>query len=169
MPGFLQDGEGLRKRVYVDTTILSYLAARRSRDLVRAAHQELTWEWWETRKDRSDVYASDLVESEAGGGNPEAAARRLELLEGVPLLAAGQEAKALSALLMEPGGLPEEAADDAVHLALATVHGMDVLLTWNRGHLANPVLREVLADRIRAAGYKPPVVCTPEELLEEWP
>ena len=154
----------MRKRVYVETTVISYLVARPTRDLVIAAHQELTREWWDKRGQAFDLYVSELVREEASQGDEEAAVRRLEMLEGVVLLDLNEEVADIAEALIAEGPLPQAAADDAVHLALATAHGMDFLLTWNCRHLANAEWTEAMADLLRAKGYRPPVVCTPEEL-----
>jgi len=110
------------KSVYLETTIVSYLTARPSRDLVNAARQELTWEWRETRRDDFELFISQAVVDEAGAGDPEAAQRRLELLSSVPLLDVRDDAELLAVALIEEGLLPGRAADDAFHLApLASV------------------------------------------------
>jgi len=155
------------KRLYVETSVVSYLTARPSRDVIRMARQQLTWEWWEHRRGEFDLYASRLVVEEAEEGGPAAAQRRLDALEGIPLLDLQDEVGQLAAALIAEGPLPDAAADDAIHLALATVYGMDFLLTWNCRHLANAELTESVADFFRARGHRAPVVCTPEELMGE--
>ena len=89
------------------------------------------------------------------------------MLEGLPLLQLNEEAVALARTLIGEGALPDKAVGDALHIALATVHGMDYLLTWNLKHLANATMRNVITVTCRAHNYEPPVICTPEELLEE--
>ena len=124
------------KSVYLETTIPSYLTARPSRDLLRAAHQGITREWWEDHRGRFDLFASRVVVEEAGRGNPDAARRRLDALDGLPLLEMTEEAFELAQSLLETGVLPRKARIDALHIAVAAVHGMDILLTWNCKHLA---------------------------------
>lgn len=157
----------MKKQVYVETSVVSYLTARQSRDLVRAARQEVTLEWWDRRRKEFDLYISALVLQEAGQGDREAARKRLEALDGLPLLKLTDEAVVLAEALLKEGPLPAKAADDAIHLALATVSEMDFLLTWNCRHLANAELSGPAARFLRAKGYEPPVVCTPEELMGE--
>jgi predicted nucleic acid-binding protein len=111
------------------------------------------------------LFASELVREEAAKGDSTAAARRLEALQGIPLLDVTEEATELAGRLMELGVSPAKAADDAGHLATATVHGMEFLLTWNCRHLANAEIAEVIAFFLREGGYEPPVICTPEELV----
>ena len=152
--------------VYLETTIPSYLAARASRDLVTAAHQQVTVEWWQTRRTAFQLYVSELVLQEATLGDADLAQRRLEYLAGVTSLAITAQAQALATSLLGSGLLPAKAAADALHIAIATVHGVDYLLTWNIRHLANAAMRRGIEDACRTAGCAAPVLCTPEELME---
>jgi len=152
------------KHVYLETTIASYLASRPSRDLVIAARQELTREWWEDRRSQYALYVSQVVIDEAGDGDPEAAIKRLGYLEGIELLETTDSAVALAEALLQEGAVPEKAADDALHIAIATVHEMDILLTWNCRHIANADTLGAIGKLIRKLGYEPPVICTPDEL-----
>ena len=113
----------MRPKVYLETTIPSYLTAWPSRDLVKAAHQQVTREWWQNRA-RFDLYISQLVLREAGGGDAEAARLRLEALRGIPVLALSPAASALAQQLVQQGPLPENAVADALHIAIAVVNGM---------------------------------------------
>lgn len=155
----------MAKSVYIETTIPSYLTARPSRDLIRAAHQETTREWWESHRSRFDLFVSRIVVEEAGRGNPDAARRRLDALAGLPLLEMTDEAFDVARSLLDAGALPREARIDAFHVAVAAVHGMDILLTWNCRHLANGELIGAVARRLWSSGYAPPVICTPDELI----
>ncbi|MGP0068674.1 MAG: type II toxin-antitoxin system VapC family toxin [Isosphaeraceae bacterium] len=153
----------MKRRVYIETTIPSYLTAWPSRDLVRAAHQQITREWW-TNRSVFELYSSRLVVQECQAGDPQAAADRLAALAGVPLLEQLPEAASLADALLRGVPLPERAAADALHIAIAAVHGVDYLLTWNCTHIANVTLRSQIEAVCRAAGYEPPLICTPEEL-----
>lgn len=154
----------MNSKVYIETTIISYLTARPSRDLIIAAHQQLTQDWWQNGSVRFDLYASQLVVQESSAGEAAMAAKRLEILKELPLLALTQAAVALGKLLVERGPIPSKAAVDALHIAIATVHGLDYLLTWNCRHIANAEMQTAISLVCRAAGYEPPVICTPEEL-----
>ena len=154
------------KSVYLETTIVSYLTARPTRDLVNAARQELTWEWWENRRHDFELFASAIVVLEASAGDPDAANRRLRLLDEVALLDTTEEATVLASGLVQAALLPDGASDDALHLTTAAVHGMDFLLTWNCKHLANAELAVPYESFFLDSGYESPVICTPEELLE---
>ncbi|MCC6493666.1 MAG: type II toxin-antitoxin system VapC family toxin [Pirellulales bacterium] len=150
--------------VYLETTIPSYLTAWRSPELVMAARQQITREWWDSRRQDFELFVSQLVIDEASAGDSTAATRRLEALEGITLLEFGDDANALSKLLIRQLSLPVRAESDAVHIALAVVNGMDYLLTWNCTHIANATLRPRIEEACRAFGYRMPVICTPEEL-----
>jgi len=155
----------MNPKVYIETTVVSYLTARPSRDLIIAAHQQLTQEWWENRRANFDLYASQLVIQESGAGDAVMAQKRLEMLNEIPLLDVNQDAVSLARALVEKGPIPEKAAVDGLHIAVATVHGMDYLLTWNCKHIANAEMQTAVAKVCREAGYEPPIICTPEELL----
>lgn len=154
-------------KVYLETTIASYLTAWPSRDLVMAANQELTREWWANRKDAFELYVSQTVIKEASAGDPDAAQRRLEFLKPFPRLDITEEVEALAARLIAEVPLPPKAQADALHIAVSAVNKMNYLLTWNCTHIANATLRSRIEAVCRAEGYEPPVVCTPQEMLEQ--
>jgi hypothetical protein len=154
----------MKSKLYLETTILSYLAARPSRDLIVAGHQQITQDWWTTDRQGFDLYASQLVQMEAAAGDPEVAARRLELLEEAKLLATTEAALTLAAALVGRNAVPRKAPEDAAHIAIATVHGMDFLLTWNCKHIANARIQKAIEAVCSDLGYELPVICTPEEL-----
>ncbi len=154
------------QRVYVETSIVSYLTALPSRDLVLAAHQQVTREWW-SHRERFELLVSDAVLVEAARGDGAAAARRLAALAGIPVLSATERAQALARDLLQAAAMPSKAAIDAAHVAIATTHGVDFLLTWNCTHIANAVTRAKIEGVCRDAGFQPPVICTPLELRAE--
>jgi predicted nucleic acid-binding protein len=156
----------MKSRIYLETSVISYLTSWPSRDLVRAGHQETTREWWATRS-AFELYISQLVLDEAAAGDASAAAKRLEALRAIPLLELTTEATALGRDLIRDAALPAKAAADALHIALAATHGMDCLVTWNCAHIANATMRPKIEAICRANGFEPPVICTPLELLEE--
>jgi len=156
----------VKPRAYLETTIVSYLTALPSRDLLVAAHQQVTRDWWAGR-DAFDLYISQLVVDEASAGDEGAAARRLEALADLRLLDLTAEATALARQLIDGGGLAAMAKVDALHVAVATVHGMSYLLTWNCVHIANAARRGRIDELCRVAGFEPPVICTPLELTKE--
>jgi hypothetical protein len=157
----------MQPKVYVETTVISYLAARPSRDVIVYAHQRLSKEWWESHRARFQLFVSELVLREAQAGDPEAAQERLGLLPGIPLLAVTPSSLTLSKSLIQAGALPVKATADALHISIAAVNGMEYLLTWNCRHIANAELRPVIEGVIRSQGFEPPILCTPEELMGE--
>lgn len=157
----------MKQKAYIETTIVSYLTARRSGNAIVAGRQAVTEEWWEHRRPAFDLVVSDLVVREAEAGDPGAASHRLARLEGIPLLDVSGEAVSLAETLVQIGPIPSEYAEDALHIALCAVHGVDFLLTWNCKHLANAAQRHDIEACVAAQGYQCPVICTPEELLEE--
>ena len=150
-------------KVYVETSVVSYLTAWPGRDLVRAAHRQVTRDWWATRG-RFNLFASQFVLDEAAAGDNDAAIRRLAILQEVALLEITTDAVFLAERLIAGGGLPQKARVDSLHIAISAVHGMDYLLTWNCKHIANAALRGKIEDLCRVAGFEPPIICTPLEL-----
>jgi hypothetical protein len=157
----------MKPRVYLETTIPSYLTAWPSRDLVRAAHQQITRDWWDRRRAEFELYISQVVLRECQAGDATAAAERLKILQDLPLLEQTEQATRLAQALVERVPLPERAAVDALHVAIAAVHGVDYLLTWNCTHIANATLRDPIESVCLENGYEPPAICTPDELLAE--
>ncbi len=153
----------MKPKVYIETSIPSYLSAWRSRDLILAANQEITKEWWDNRE-QYDLYISALVIQEAEAGDPVAAQKRLEQLDDIPELNITEEVERFAEILIQKVPLPEKVRIDALHIAVATLSGMDYLLTWNCTHIANAILRPKLEAVCREFGYEPPTICTPQEL-----
>ncbi|MBP7983569.1 MAG: type II toxin-antitoxin system VapC family toxin [Chromatiaceae bacterium] len=155
----------MKPKVYVETSIPSYLTAWRSRDIVIAGNQETTKEWWD-RRDDFELFISEFVLVEVASGAPEAAERRLTVLNGIPEIEITAEVELIAQRLLAQASLPSRARVDALHIAIATLGGMDYLLTWNCAHIANPAFRGRIETVIRSFGYEPPIICTPLELLE---
>ena len=159
----------MAERVYIETTVVSYLTARPSRDVVIAGHQQVTHEWWDTRSANYELCVSQLVLDEAGAGNVQAAQERLLVLRPMLVLETTADALELAKALLQAGALPAKAADDALHIAVAATKAIPFLLTWNCRHLANAAMRPVIETVCKAKGFKAPIICTPEELLEAKP
>ena len=162
----MNDRNEMKPIVYIETSVVSYLTARPSRDVVIAAYQEVTREWWRGAPGRFDLVASELVVTEAGAGDTEAARTRLKSLEAITLLDATADAEELTRKLLDLGAVPRKAAEDAAHIAIAATNGVDYLVTWNLQHIANATMRSRIERVCRQAGYEPPVICTPNELME---
>lgn len=155
----------MKPKVYIETSTISYLIARPSRDLVIAANQQVTREWWNMQRAHFDLYISQVVIDEANAGDQEAALQRLEALQGIPLLELKIEALDLAKEFIRPKALPPKAAQDALHIAIAAVYGLDYLLTWNCKHIANAVIQKTVSKIVADHGYEFPIICTPHELL----
>lgn len=153
-------------KVYVETSVISYLTARPSRDILVAANQQVTQEWWQDRREKFELYVSQLVDQEISSGDAEAVAKRQQALESCSFLDITPDAVELAGRLVEQGAIPKQAAEDALHIAVATVSGMDYLLTWNFKHIANATMRANVELVCRLNGYEPPVICSPMELME---
>ena len=153
----------MKPKVYIETSVVSYLTSAPSRDLVVAAHQQLTREWWQQRE-RFDLFVSEAVHQEAARGQHDAAARRTAILQGISSLSLDTAVIDLARQLLEANALPEAARGDAFHVAIAAVNGMDYLLTWNCRHIANRFIRARIDHVCRRTGHTPPIRCTPEEL-----
>ncbi len=156
-----------KKSVYIETSIISYLTSRSSRDLVAAAWQSETARWWELQRPTFDLYVSELVAREAARGDSVAAAKRLAVVQELPLLHISEEVIRFSNALVESSIVPTRAADDAIHIALAAVHGVDFLLTWNCRHIDNAVAKIEIRRMCVKSGYQCPEICTPSELMGE--
>ncbi|CCH92277.1 conserved hypothetical protein [Microcystis aeruginosa PCC 9432] len=155
----------MSETVYIETSILGYLTARPSRDIVVAANIEVTKEWWNTRRGDFQLYSSQAVVKETSQGDVVIASQRLEILANLSLLDLNQAVLDLAEQFLERSNLPAKADIDAVHIAPATVHGMDYLLTWNCKHIANAQIQGKLAEISLDFGYELPILCTPYELL----
>lgn len=154
------------KSVYLETSIISYLTARPSQDLILAAHQEVTRQWWNERRNRFELFVSRLVIDEVSRGDPDAVARRLNAIQGLSALPIVPDAIRLAKRLIDTEALPRVAVEDALHIGLSAVNGIHYLLTWNCKHIANAERLWQINDLIRGEGLEPPLICTPEEFLE---
>lgn len=156
----------MKATVYIESSVVSYLTARPSRDLIVAAHQQVTLEWWENVLQEVQPFVSELVLAEIGRGDPEASAQRLASVESFPLLDVVQEVDDLANRYFETLQLPDKALADAYHMALATWHGMDYLISWNCAHIASGRVQRALAEMNGQLDIRTPILCTPEELME---
>jgi len=153
--------------VYIETSIISYLTARPNRHVIMLANQQLTNDWWTFRRNDFELYTSVLTIDEASNGDQDAAQKRLAVLRTLPLLVINKEAQELAQSLLKAHAMPYKAADDAMHIALATVYGLDYLLTWNCKHIANAEFQKRIVEISQALNYTTPIICTPIELMGE--
>lgn len=159
----------MKRTVYIETSVISYLTSRPSKDPIKAACRQLTRAWWDSGLVRVSPFISPYVVEEASAGDPAAAAERIEVLRAIPVLPLTPEISELAEFLLLGGGLPAKARLDALHIACAACHNVDVLLTWNCTHIANPAQLPVMRGLCAARGYRLPELVTPFELMEVSP
>ena len=155
------------KSVYIESSVISYITARPSRDLVTSARQAITIEWWETYRDLFDVFISELVLEEIGTGDLQAASNRLAIVENIPVLVATDSAKELAKALIVENAISASSAEDALHISIAAVQGIDFLLTWNFKHINNANMRDKITQVVNHLNFRSPILCSPEELINE--
>ena len=153
-------------KVYVETTVIGYLTSWPRKDVTVASHQQITQEWWSSANTRFMLVVSQLVVQECSAGDDQAAHDRMQAITSLTLLPTTSQAEELAGLLVAGRAIPEEYPEDALHIALAAVNGVEYLVTWNFRHIANAAVRSAIERICREAGYEPPIICTPEELLE---
>ena len=151
--------------VYLETTFISYLVARPNRDVIVAGHQQTTQDWWANRRSEFENCVSEVVTDEASAGDPAEVQRRLAIIGALPALQMTEDAESLTQAIMAAGILPPHALGDAAHVAVAAVHGINYLLTWNCKHLANAQIARRIALVCEKLGHRMPIICTPEELM----
>lgn len=155
----------MSETIYIETSILGYLTARSTDNLILAANIKVTQDWWDNCRTSFMLYASEIVLDEAAKGDTEIADRRLSLLQPLMLLDLTEEAIELAKEFLKQSNLPSKASNDALHMALATVYGLDYLLTWNCKHMANALIQKKLSQISSDLGYELPVICTPYQLI----
>jgi len=154
----------MKPSVYIETTILSYLVSRPSRDLIVAGKQEITRDWWEFSRARFDLVVSQIVLDEISAGDQEHAKNRMRHAAKLSALEITQPAVDLAQAIQKRGLIPPGEVRDALHISVATVSRIDYLLTWNCKHIANaPIIRQ-LEKYVKTYGYDLPLICTPESL-----
>jgi len=157
----------MKETIYLETTVVSYYTSKPSRDVIVLAHQQITRDWWDRALKKYDVFISQIVVEEAGSGDPEAAGKRLKILKEFTHLELNPMVEKMAQVYKDKLRIPPKALRDAVHLAVASVHGVDYLVTWNCAHIANGEVIKKLMRINEAFGIKTPVICTPEELMPE--
>ena len=155
----------MRAKVYIETSVVSYRTARPSRDLIIAARQKITSDRWPRIRQEFDCYVSALVVQEAQGGDVEAAAARVGVITGLPVLQISEDAERLAEFLVIDGPIHRDKIEDALHIALAACNGIDYLLTWNFAHIHNAQMEVAIRQIVEQHGYQCPVICSPDELI----
>jgi predicted nucleic acid-binding protein len=150
--------------VYIESSIISYLTSRPSRDVVKAARQAITSEWWIKSRQHYEIYISALVEEEIAGGDPLAAAERLKAVVNIPSILINSEAQLLADALLTARAVPDNSIRDALHIAIAATQGIDYLVTWNFRHINNAETKALITRVVESNGWVCPILCSPEEL-----
>ena len=156
----------MKESLYLETSVVSYFTVRLSRDIIVLAHQEITRQWWEKAIQQFEIYISEPVMEEISTGDLEAVKRRLEKVDTFKRLELNVSVEKMAQVYVDRLKIPKKSALDAVHLAAASIHNMDYLVTWNCRYIANAVMRSQIEAACRNAGYAPAIICTPDELME---
>jgi predicted nucleic acid-binding protein len=157
----------MAQSVYIESSVISYLVARPSRDVVVAAHQAITEAWWQSQRAEFDLFVSSLVIQEISRGDAAASEKRLQAVDNIPLLATSPEAQRLAEDLLAKGAVPANSEEDALHIAIAAAGGIEFLLTWNFRHINNAQTKAVITTVVESHGFACPILCSPEELGAE--
>jgi predicted nucleic acid-binding protein len=155
----------MKESLYLDTSIIGYLTIRPNNNLITASNALITQNWWDTRRQNFVLYISEVVLEELARGDQEIAIKRLDLVNDLPLLEINESVEKLAQEFLIKSNLPPRAADDALHIALATFYQVDYLLTWNCKHIANAQIQKKLLQISIQSGYELPTICTPYELI----
>jgi predicted nucleic acid-binding protein len=155
----------MKKSVYVESTVISYLTAKPSRDVVVAGHQQLTREWWDYSLPKLNPFVSQFVVNEVSAGDPVASKARLKSISTFSLLEMKPEIEHIANQYFRAIRIPEKAKSDAFHLAVATWHGLDFLVSWNCTHIASARVRGIVEQINAQNDFATPMICTPEELM----
>ena len=150
--------------VYIESSVISYLTARPSRDVVTTARQAITLDWWQNQRHKYEVYISALVEQEITSGDPIAAEQRIQAVSSISSVAISPEAQAIAASLIASKAVPSNCVEDAMHIAIAAAQGTEYLLTWNFKHINNAETKAAITQLVESCGYACPQLCSPEEL-----
>ncbi len=156
----------MKQKIYIETSVISYLVANTSKNLVIAAHQASTVDMWK-QIDKFDVFISDMVIQESSRGDKKQSSDRLNKLTNIPALKIDDEAKKLAKALLDGKAIPEKCPEDALHISVAAINGIDVIVTWNFKHINNPFTRKMIRTIIESKGIVCPEICSPEELIGE--
>ena len=157
----------IKPRVYIESTVVSYLVARPSNNPILAARQEASRQLWENYADRFEFVISEIVRAEIQKGNPTAAQQRLDVVSSLTILGNLPEMDMLVQKLIDSGAVPRNSLPDAQHIAIATTHSVEYLVSWNHKHIVNENRREHINGVCREAGFQPITICTPIELMED--
>jgi hypothetical protein len=155
-----------KPKVYLESSVISFYANRRSKDLVVAAYQEISVDWWEKELHKYQPYVSQFVVEEISRGDSHAAKSRVNAIKNFPLLDLPDEVFDLAKSYLKEVQIPRKSQLDAFHISAAVVNRMDYILSWNFHHIANVFVKEKIQRINKRLGFETPIICTPEELIE---
>jgi len=155
----------MKSKVYIETSVISYYAGRASRDVVLAGRQQATLEFWNLLASELSPFVSALVVKEAGKGDPGLATCRLDAVQSFPVLRTTPEAEQLAQVILDARAIPVEYPEDALHIAIAAIAGMDFIATWNFAHINNPFTKMMIRQAVENAGYECPEIVSPDAFL----
>ena len=155
----------MKPKAYLETSVVSYYTGRGSRDVVIAGHQQATQDFWPLLADKIAPFVSALVVKEAAKGDPVVAEKRLDAIRSFPVLGTTSEAEALAQALIDARGIPAEYPEDALHIAVAAIAGMDFIVTWNFSHINNPFTKMMIRQTVENAGLECPEIVSPDAFL----
>lgn len=156
----------MKPKLYIESSVISYYTSRPSRDLIVAGHQQITQQWWDQQLSGYDPYISEVVREEVSRGDPVAVESRLQAVKGLALLVVTPDVTQLARKYYAALDLPDKARLDAFHLALAVQHGMDYMVSWNFTHIVGARPRSIIQRMNYRMQMETPIICTPEELIE---
>jgi predicted nucleic acid-binding protein len=151
---------------YIETTVIGHLAGRVLDDPIIGGRQRVTRLWWPIAVKEYELYVSSVVADECSAGNADASKERMEILNSLSFLAISPITDRLAADLIAKHAVPATEPRDALHIAISAVNGIEYLVSWNFKHIVNPKTRAAIERVCEEAGYSPPMICTPDELLE---
>jgi hypothetical protein len=160
------DEKARKQSIYIESSVISYLTAKENRDLIIAARQKITRNWWKRIADSAELFISTYVIDEIAQGDSSASEIRLKAIKNCNVLPASDEITFLSKEYFRRMQIPDHAMYDSLHLACAVLNGIDIIVSWNFKHIANPTIRHILRTINDKLGYETPEITTPEELME---
>ena len=159
----------MKRKVYIESSVVSYYTGRSSRDVVIAGRQQSTQDFWPPLSRELLPHVSALVVKEAGNDDPEMARKRLDAIHSFSVLATTPDSERLAAEILASHGIPEEYPEDALHVAIAAIAGMEFIVTWNFSHINNPFTKMMIRQTVENAGYECPEIVPPDAFLGDEP
>ena len=155
----------MKRKIYIETSVVSYLVADMSENIRVSGHQLATHDFWKSLPEYN-VFISDTVVEEASRGDEGKVQKRLWTIRDFPVLEIDAKTQELAIKLVREKAIPEKCPEDALHIAVAATNNIEFILTWNFKHINNPFMMRKISDTVTTAGYSMPIICSPEEFME---